>query len=65
MEPIFCSVSAPRPVAGMLLGVNRDLQNKPIGTRTLGLVALGTAARRGVDDPVSRAWPKIRMPRAA
>ena len=29
--------------AGMLLGVNRDLQNKPIGTRTLGLVALGTA----------------------
>lgn len=30
--------------AGMLLGVNRDLQNKPIGTRTLGLVGLGTAA---------------------
>ena len=29
--------------AGMLLGVNRDLQNKPIGTRTLGLVGLGTA----------------------
>ena len=29
--------------AGMLLGVNRDLQNKPIGTRTLGLVSLGTA----------------------
>lgn len=29
--------------SGMLLGVNRDLQNKPIGTRTLGLVALGTA----------------------
>ena len=29
--------------AGMLLGINRDLQNKPIGTRTLGLVALGTA----------------------
>jgi putative Mg2+ transporter-C (MgtC) family protein len=29
--------------AGMLLGLNRDLQNKPIGTRTLGLVALGTA----------------------
>jgi putative Mg2+ transporter-C (MgtC) family protein len=28
---------------GMLLGVNRDLQNKPIGTRTLGLVSLGTA----------------------
>jgi putative Mg2+ transporter-C (MgtC) family protein len=28
---------------GMLLGINRDLQNKPIGTRTLGLVALGAA----------------------
>jgi putative Mg2+ transporter-C (MgtC) family protein len=30
--------------AGMLLGINRDLQNKPIGTRTLGLVGLGTSA---------------------
>jgi putative Mg2+ transporter-C (MgtC) family protein len=29
--------------AGMLLGINRDLQNKPIGTRTLGLVSVGTA----------------------
>lgn len=29
--------------AGMLLGINRDLQNKPIGARTLGLVSLGTA----------------------
>ena len=29
--------------AGMALGINRDLQNKPIGTRTLGLVALGAA----------------------
>ena len=29
--------------AGMLLGINRDLQNKPIGTRTLALVALGAA----------------------
>jgi putative Mg2+ transporter-C (MgtC) family protein len=29
--------------AGMLLGINRDLQDKPIGTRTLGLVGLGTA----------------------
>jgi putative Mg2+ transporter-C (MgtC) family protein len=28
---------------GMLLGINRDLQNKPIGARTLGLVGLGTA----------------------
>ena len=30
-------------IAGMVLGVNRDLQDKPIGARTLGLVALGTA----------------------
>ena len=29
--------------AGILLGINRDLQDKPIGARTLGLVALGTA----------------------
>jgi putative Mg2+ transporter-C (MgtC) family protein len=29
--------------AGMALGFNRDLQNKPIGTRTLGLVAVGAA----------------------
>jgi putative Mg2+ transporter-C (MgtC) family protein len=29
---------------GMLIGINRDLQNKPIGMRTLGLVGLGTAA---------------------
>ena len=29
--------------AGILLGINRDMQNKPIGARTLGLVALGTA----------------------
>jgi putative Mg2+ transporter-C (MgtC) family protein len=30
--------------AGMALGINRDLLNKPIGARTLGLVALGSAA---------------------
>jgi len=29
--------------AGMALGLNRDLQNKPIGMRTLALVALGAA----------------------
>lgn len=29
--------------AGMILGCNRDLQGKPTGMRTLGLVALGTA----------------------
>ena len=31
-------------VAGMAIGLNRDLSNKPIGMRTLALVALGTAA---------------------
>lgn len=30
-------------LAGMLIGLNRDLANKPIGMRTLGLVALGAA----------------------
>jgi len=30
-------------VAGGLIGLNRDLQGKPIGVRTLGLVGLATA----------------------
>jgi putative Mg2+ transporter-C (MgtC) family protein len=30
--------------AGILIGLNRDLQSKPIGLRTLGLVSLGAAA---------------------
>jgi putative Mg2+ transporter-C (MgtC) family protein len=30
--------------AGMVIGLNRDLTQKPIGMRTLGLVALGAAA---------------------
>jgi putative Mg2+ transporter-C (MgtC) family protein len=30
-------------LAGMVVGINRDLHNKPIGMRTLGLVALGSA----------------------
>ena len=30
-------------VAGMTIGLNRDIHNKPIGMRTLGLVALGSA----------------------
>jgi putative Mg2+ transporter-C (MgtC) family protein len=30
-------------VAGMIIGINRDIHNKPIGMRTLGLVALGSA----------------------
>lgn len=28
---------------GMIIGINRDLMNKPMGMRTLGLVALGAA----------------------
>jgi putative Mg2+ transporter-C (MgtC) family protein len=30
--------------AGIAIGINRDLQGKPIGMRTLALVALGAAA---------------------
>ena len=30
-------------IAGALIGINRDMRDKPIGARTLGLVALGTA----------------------
>jgi len=30
-------------VAGMVVGINRDISGKPMGMRTLGLVALGTA----------------------
>ena len=29
--------------AGMIIGINRDMADKPIGLRTLGLVALGAA----------------------
>jgi putative Mg2+ transporter-C (MgtC) family protein len=40
-------------LAGVTLGINRDLQNKPIGARTLGLVALGaaTVALAGIQFP--------------
>jgi putative Mg2+ transporter-C (MgtC) family protein len=31
-------------LAGAAIGINRDLTNKPIGMRTLGLVALGAAS---------------------
>jgi putative Mg2+ transporter-C (MgtC) family protein len=39
--------------AGILIGINRDLQNKPIGARTLGLVGLGaaTVAVAGIQYP--------------
>jgi len=30
-------------LAGMAIGLNRDLRNKPVGMRTLGLVSLGSA----------------------
>ena len=30
--------------AGIAIGINRDLTNKPIGMRTLALVSLGAAA---------------------
>ena len=30
-------------ISGMAVGLNRDIHNKPIGMRTLGLVALGAA----------------------
>ena len=29
--------------SGMLIGINRDMADKPIGMRTLGLVSLGAA----------------------
>ena len=40
-------------VFGVLIGINRDLRNKPIGARTLGLVAIGTAtvAVAGIQVP--------------
>lgn len=30
-------------IAGMAVGLNRDIHNKPIGMRTLGLVSIGSA----------------------
>ena len=33
----------PQRAAGMIIGINRDMADKPIGMRTLGLVALGAA----------------------
>jgi putative Mg2+ transporter-C (MgtC) family protein len=30
-------------IVGVVIGINRDLTNKPIGMRTLGLVSLGAA----------------------
>ena len=40
-------------IMGILIGINRDLQNKPIGARTLGLVGLGaaTVAVAGIQFP--------------
>jgi putative Mg2+ transporter-C (MgtC) family protein len=41
-EDVFLRLAA-ATAAGVIVGINRDLHNKPIGMRTLGLVALGTA----------------------
>ena len=30
-------------IAGMVVGINREIHDKPIGMRTLGLVSLGSA----------------------
>lgn len=38
-------------LAGSLIGLNRDLQDKPIGLKTLGLVSLATAMVVMVADP--------------
>jgi putative Mg2+ transporter-C (MgtC) family protein len=40
-------------LSGILIGINRDMQNKPIGARTLGLVGLGSAtvAVAGIQFP--------------
>jgi len=38
-------------LAGGLIGLNRDLQNKPIGLKTLGLVGLATAMVMVLADP--------------
>src|SRR5687768_8782228 len=41
LETAFRLVAA--TLAGMAIGLNRDLHNKPVGMRTLGLVSLGSA----------------------
>jgi putative Mg2+ transporter-C (MgtC) family protein len=41
-EEVFLRLST-ATVAGMAVGLNRDLRDKPMGARTLGLVALGAA----------------------
>ena len=38
-------------LAGGMIGLNRDLQNKPIGLKTLGLVGLATAMVMVLADP--------------
>ena len=44
-------------VAGGLIGLNRDLQGKPIGVRTLGLVGLATATVVALAVPSADAAP--------
>ncbi|QIG46605.1 MgtC/SapB family protein [Nordella sp. HKS 07] len=46
MDPHFLEVIlrlGSATAVGVVIGINRDLNNKPIGMRTLGLVALGAA----------------------
>lgn len=46
MEPDFVHIGVrlgAAALAGAVIGINRDLAQKPIGVRTLGLVALGAA----------------------
>jgi putative Mg2+ transporter-C (MgtC) family protein len=41
-------------IAGGALGLNRDLRGKPVGVRTLALVALATAMITALADPLGK-----------
>jgi putative Mg2+ transporter-C (MgtC) family protein len=43
-------------LAGCAIGINRDLANKPMGTRTLGLVSLGAASACVAGIQVEGMW---------
>ena len=44
-------------LTGAAIGINRDLANKPIGMRTLALVALGAASPFAEPAPIVPACP--------
>ena len=46
--------------AGMVLGLNRDMHEKPIGMRTLGLVSARGGDSHCRNDPLSELDPRIR-----